>query len=322
MRAAIVRQYGRVTVEERAKPEPAEGEVLVRVHASSVNAVDWYGLNGRPYAARAVVGLRNPKSDRLGSDFAGVVVAAAGTDHALAAGEEVYGVCGGAFAEYVAVADAIARKPANMSFEEAATVPVAALTALQGFRDHARLQPGQRVLVNGAAGGVGTFAVQVATALGAEVHAVCSTANVGQAAELGATRVFDYTCEDFTRSDVKYDVVFDNAGTRSWRAMCRVLTPTATVVLVGGPRNRRLLGPLGHVARITLASKLSKRQAHFFIAKPNHADLAVLRDLIERGQVRAVIEHRHELGEIAAAIRRLDSGHAGAKTVVLVEQAS
>lgn len=322
MRAAIVRRYGVVAVEERAKPEPAEGEVLVRVHASSVNAVDWYGLNGRPYAGRAVVGLREPKSDRLGSDFAGVVVGAAGTDNALALGDEVYGVCGGAFAEYLAVADAVARKPANMSFEEAATVPVAALTALQGFRDHAQLQPGQRVLVNGAAGGVGTFAVQVATALGADVHAVCSTANVEQAMELGATRVFDYTREDFTRADVQYDVLFDNAGTRSWRAMCRVLAPTATVVLVGGPRNRRLLGPLGHVARITLASKLSKRQARFFIAKPNRADLAVLRDLVERGQVRAVIEHRHELAQIAAAIHRLDSGHARAKTVVLVEQPS
>ena len=318
MRAAVVREYGAVVVEEMATPEPADGEVLVRVHATSLNAVDWYGIKGRPLAARPLMGLRKPKSSALGSDFAGVVAAVGDGVDDFAAGDEVYGCDGGAFAEYVIVAKAVERKPANMSFEEAAAVPVAALTALQGLRDHAHLQPGQRVLVNGAAGGVGTFAVQVGKALGAEVHAVCSAANVEQARELGADRVFDYGREDFTRGGVRYDVLFDNAGSRSWRSMCRVLTPTATVVLVGGPRRKRLFGPLGHVARMLLAGKLSKRTVLFFIAKPNRDDLTALRELIEGGKVRSVIEHRYELAQIAEAMHRLDSGHARAKTVVTV----
>ena len=222
-------------VQDVEKPEPAAGEVLVRVRATSLNAVDWYGLNGRPYVARPLMGLRKPKSSESGSDFAGVVEAVGAGVDGLEPGDEVYGAQGGSFAEYVVASKAIARKPANLSFEEAAAVPLAGLTALQGLRDHGGLQPGQRVLVNGASGGVGTFAVQIAKALGAEVHAVCSTRNVDQARELGADRVFDYTGEDFTRSGVRYDVLFDNAGNRSWVAMRRVLAPTGTVVLVGGP---------------------------------------------------------------------------------------
>src|SRR5262245_61838021 len=178
MRAAVHERYGTVLVREVETPEPGDGEVLVRVHASSVNAVDWYEFSGRPYLARPMTGLRGPRSPEIGSDFAGV-------DEAT--GEEVYGCEGGAFAEYVVAGDAVARKPANLTFEEAAAVPVAGLTALQGLRDHAGVQPEQRVLVNGAAGGVGTFAVQVAKALGAEVHAVCSTSRVEQARALGAS---------------------------------------------------------------------------------------------------------------------------------------
>jgi NADPH:quinone reductase-like Zn-dependent oxidoreductase len=172
--------------------------------------------------------------------------------------------------------------------------------------------------VNGAAGGVGTFAVQVARALGAEVHAVCSGRNLEQAAGLGASRVFDYSREDFTRAAVRYDVLFDNAGTRSWRAMRRVLASDATVVLVGGPRTRRVLGPLGHVARVLLVSKIGKRRALFFVAKMNGEDLAALKSMIERGQVRSVVERRYDLAEIAEAVHQLDTGHARAKTVVVV----
>jgi NADPH:quinone reductase-like Zn-dependent oxidoreductase len=195
-------------------------------------------------------------------------------------------------------------------------VPVAGLTALQGLRDHGGLQAGQTVLVNGASGGVGTFALQVAKAFGASVHAVCSTRNVDQARELGADRVFDYTHEDFTRSGVRYDVLFDNAGNRSWLAMRRVLAPNGTVLLVGGPRNR-MLGPLGHTIRIMLAAKLGRRKAVFFIAKPNRDDLAVLRDLIEAGHVKPVIEQRYELSQIDEAMREMN-GHARAKRVVTI----
>jgi NADPH:quinone reductase-like Zn-dependent oxidoreductase len=318
MKAAFLASYGALVVREVEQPEPAEQEVLVRVRATSLNAVDWYGFTGRPYVARPLMGLRGPKSSDLGSDFAGIV-AAAGHDVAdLAPGDEVYGCEGGAFAEYVIAGSAVDRMPANLSFEEAAAVPVAALTALQGLRDHGGVRPGQKVLVNGAAGGVGTFAVQIARALCAEVHAVCSTRNVEQARELGAERVFDYTREDFTRSGARYDVLFDNAGNRSWRSMRRVLSPNGVVVLVGGPRRRRLLGPLGHVVRVMVVSKLARRRAVFFVAKPNRDDLATLRDLIETGDVKPMIEQRYELAQIAEAMTRMSDGHARAKIVVTV----
>ena len=244
------------------KPKPAEGEVLVRVHATSVNAVDWYGFNGRPYVARPLMGLRKPKSSELGSDFAGVVEAVGDGVDGFAPGDEVYGCDGGAFAEYVVASTAVERKPANLSFEEAAAVPLAGFTALQGLRDHGGVQPGQRVLVNGASGGVGTFAVQIAKALGAEVHAVCSTRNVEQARR--ARR----------RSRLRLHARGLHAQRRPLRRACsttpatgrgvsmrRVLAPTGTVVLVGGPRRQRLLGPLGHIVRIKLASKLGRRTA-------------------------------------------------------------
>jgi len=317
MKAALLARYGSLELTEVEKPEPAAGQLLVRVRATSVNAVDWYGFSGRPYAARPLMGFRKPKSSELGGDFAGVVEAIGdGVD--FVPGDEVFGCDSGAFAEYVVVDDVVERKPVNASFDEAAAVPVAGFTALQGLRDHGGVQPGQKVLVNGAAGGVGTFAVQVAKALGAEVHAVCSTHNAEQARELGAGRVFDYTREDFTRSGDRYDVLFDNAGNRSWASMRRVLAPDGKVVLVGGPRQNRLLGPLGHIVRIKLAAKLGRRTAVFFIAKPNRADLAVLRDLIESGKVRPVIEQRYELAQITAAMHELNDGHARAKIVVTV----
>ena len=197
-------------------------------------------------------------------------------------------------------------------------MPLAGFTALQGLRDHGALQPGQRVLVNGASGGVGTFAVQIACALGAEVDAVCSTDNVEQAGELGATRVFDYAREDFTRSGLRYDVLFDNAGNRSWRAMRRVLEPQGRVVLVGGPRRKRLLGPLGHVARVTLLSKLGGQTASFFIAKPNSEDLTTLCDLVETGRVKPVIERRYAFDQIADAMSVMGEGHARGKLVVSI----
>ena len=317
MRAAVLERYGTLVVRDVERPSPAEDELLVKVRAVSLNAVDWYGFSGRPYVARPLMGLRRPKSGDLGSDFAGIVESVGGVVVAWRPGDEVYG-CRGRFAEYVAAGTAVARKPANLSLEEAAAVPLAALTALQGLRDHGDLQPGQKLLVNGAAGGVGTFAVQIGKVLGAEVHAVCSTRNVDQTRSLGADRVFDYAREDFARGGERYDIVFDNAGNRSWAAMRRVLAPNGTVVLVGGPRRKRLLGPLGHVVRIKLAAMTSGRKAVFFIAKPNGEDLATLGDLIEAGKVRPVIERRYELGEIAEAMREMADGHARAKIVLTV----
>jgi NADPH:quinone reductase-like Zn-dependent oxidoreductase len=320
MLAARHERYGALAVREVEKPTPHEGEVLVRVHANSLNAVDWYGFAGRPYIARPLMGVRRPRTAELGSDFAGVVEAIGSGVSDVAPGDAVYGSHGGAFAEYVVADGAVARKPANLSFEEAAAVPVAAFTALQGYRDHAALQSGQRVLVNGASGGVGTYALQLAKAFGAEVHAVCSTHNLEQARELGADRAFDYTREDFTRSGERYDILFDNAGNRSWRAMCRVLTSQGMALLVGGPRTKRMLGPLGHVVRVSLAAKLGPRRAVFFIAKPNSADLAVLREMIESGKVRPVIERRYPFSELEEAMRVMGEGHARAKLVVSTEE--
>jgi NADPH:quinone reductase-like Zn-dependent oxidoreductase len=318
MKAAVQVRYGKLEVQDVDQPEPAADEVLVRVRAVSLNAADWYGFAGRPYVARPLTGVLRPRSGRLGSDFAGVVETVGENVTGFAAGDHVFGWARGALAEYVLAGEPVERMPVGASFEEAATVPVAGLAALQGLRDHGRMQPGQRVLVNGAGGGVGIFAVQIAKALGAQVHAVCSERNVAQSLELGAARVFDYSEEDFTRSGERYDVLFDNAGSRSWAAMRRVLAPGGTIVLVGGPRGRRMLGPLGHIGRMIAASKLTRRRAVFFIAKPNRADLATLRDLIEAGRVKPVIEQRFTLAQAGDAMHRLSDGHARAKVVVTV----
>ena len=235
-------------------------------------------------------------------------------------GDEVFGGRNGAYAEYVcARADrAIVPKPSNVRFEEAAAVPVAAPTALQGLRDKGQLQPGQKVLINGASGGVGTFAVQIAKALGAEVTAVCSTGNVDLARSLGADHVIDYTREDFTRSDERYDLLLDIAGSRSWSACRRVLDPQATFVIVGGPKTNPLLGPLGHVVKLRLAAVGSGRKIVFFIAKFNKADMLVLRELLESGKMTSVIDRQYELSEIADALRYIGEGHAQGKIVVTV----
>jgi NADPH:quinone reductase-like Zn-dependent oxidoreductase len=322
MRAAVRDRFGApsevVQVREVEKPVPTEDEVLVRIHAASLNFGDWYAVEGRPWIGRPSMGLRSPKSERLGTDYAGVVedVGANVTD--FRPGDEVFGGRSGALAEYVpARADrGIVKKPANASFEEAAAVPVAALTALQGLRDHGHVSTGQRVLVNGASGGVGTYAVQIAKALGADVTAVCSPANVETARSLGADRVVDYTQEDFTRGDGRYDVLLDVAGSRSWRDCTRVLEKEATLVVVGGPKASRLLGPIGGLVWKKLGGLLSSRKAAFFIAKFNKPDVEVLRELLESGKVRSVVDRRYELGEIVDALDYLGEGHARGKVVV------
>jgi NADPH:quinone reductase-like Zn-dependent oxidoreductase len=231
------------------QPEAADDEVLVRVRAASVNPADWYAMTGSPYVARPQMGLRTPKT-RLGIDFAGVVEAVGGKVTRSRPGDEVFGAGAGSLAEYVAVPeDALVLKPANVSFEQAAAVPVAGLTALQGLCDKGRVEPGQQVLINGASGGVGTFSVQLAKSFGAEVTGVCSTRNVDLVRSLGADQVVDYTQEDFTRADRRYDLLLDVAGSRSWAACRRVLHPRATLVMVGAPKGNRVLGPLVTSAR-------------------------------------------------------------------------
>jgi NADPH:quinone reductase-like Zn-dependent oxidoreductase len=323
MRAIVRSAYGSPDVlelQEIDKPGAKDDEVLVRVRAASVNPADWYSMTGTPYVGRTQMGLRKPKSTRTGVDFAGTVEAVGTNVTQFQAGDEVFGGRDGAFAEYVCVREerAVVPKPANVTFEQAAAVPVAALTALQGLRDKGQLQPGQRVLINGASGGVGTFAVQVAKALGAEVTGVCSTRNVDIVRSLGADHVVDYTKEDFTRSDQRYDVMFDVAGSRSWSECRRVLNPQATLVIVGAPKGNRLMGPLSHIVKVRLAAVRGSQKAVFFIAKFNKADMLALRGLLEAGKVTPVIDRSYELSEIADAFRYLGEGHAQGKIVITV----
>jgi NADPH:quinone reductase-like Zn-dependent oxidoreductase len=323
MKAAVRERFGTpdvVEVRDVEMPEPGDDEVLVRVRAASLNLGDWYAVAGRPYVGRLEMGLRGPKETRLGTDYAGVVEALGKDVTGFAPGDEVFGGRTGAWAEYVvAKADrAMVQKPANVSFEEAAAVPVAALTALQALRDRANLRPGQRVLVSGASGGVGTFAVLVAKALGADVTAVCNTKNVEQARRLGADHVVDYTKDDFSRDGRRYDVVIDVAGDRSWSAYKRVLEPKGTLVCVGGPRKNRVLGPLGGVVRKWVAGKLGSRKVTFFIAKFNKPDMEVLRDLLAAGKLTPVVDRRFELADIRDALRYLGEAHPSGKVVITV----
>lgn len=322
MRAYVRDRYGSPDVlelREVERPALEDDGVLVRVRAVSVNPADWYSVTGNPLPARVMGGLRRPKSELIGVDFAGVVEEVGEDFEGLEPGDEVFGGRNGAFAEYVFVKNAVARKPPNLTFEEAAGVPIAGITALQGLRDHGRLQPGQKVLVNGASGGVGTFAVQVAKALGAEVTAVCSPRNVETARSIGADEVVDYTTEDFTRSGRRYDLLFDVAGSRSWSECKRVLTRDATVVVAGvGGVKSGWIGPLRHIVRMRVRALGSSQRCVFFIAKLTREDMEVMRELLASGQVKPVIDRRYELGQLPDALRYLGEGHARGKIVVTV----
>ncbi len=319
MRAAVRNTYGPPEVlkfEEVDKPDLTDDGVLVRVRAASINPADWYVLTGKPYIARTQAGLRKPKSNRLGTDFAGTVEAVGRDVDDFRPGDEVFGARSGALAEYLCVRDAVVLKPTNMTFEQAAAVPVAALTALQGLRDKGNLQPGQKVLINGASGGVGTFAVQIAKALGAEVTGVCSTRNIELVRSLGADYVIDYNEEDFTKGEKRYDLILDNAGSKSWAQLRRVLNPKATLVMVGAPKGKSLLGPLSHLLKVRLAALGSKRKVMFFIAKLNRADLNVMREFFESGKVTPIVDRCFEMSKTADAFRYLGEGHAQGKVIV------
>ena len=324
MKAAVHERYGSpdavVEIRELDKPEPADDEVLVRVQASSVNIAEWYGVTGRPWIARPTTGLRGPKDIRLGVDYAGIVESVGKDVTDFRAGDDVFGGRSGAWAEYVCVRAerAIVTKPGTVTFEHAGAVGTAAITALQALRDKGGLMPGQRVLINGASGGVGTYAVQIAKALGAEVTAVCSTPNIEIARSLGADVVIDYRVEDVTQGSERYDLVVDIAGTRSFDELRRVLEPGATVVVVGGPRANRLLGPIGHVVGSRLRAIRGSQRATFFIAKFNKADMETLRDLMESGKLTSVIDSTYPLDEIAGALQHMGEGHPRGKIVVTI----
>jgi len=321
MKAIVGERYGRPDVLELRDvepPEPADDQVLVRVHASSVNPADWYGVTGF-LPARMGNGLRRPKLSATGSDVAGRVEAVGAAVTTIRPGEEVFGTGTGAWAELALAREVrLAPKPPGVSFADAAALPIAGCTALQALRDHGRVETGQRVLINGASGGVGTYAVQLAKALGADVTAVCSTRNVELVRSLGADRVVDYTAEDFTRTEERHDLLLDVAGSRSLGALQRVLTSDATVVVIGGPMTYRGLGPLPHLGATLVMSKLRRRAVRFFVAKIETDDLAYLASLLEAGTIRSAIDRTYPLEEVPDALAHLGEGHVRGKLVVTV----
>jgi NADPH:quinone reductase-like Zn-dependent oxidoreductase len=320
MKAIVYHRYGSSDVLELAevdRPAVGDDQVLVRVHASSVNALDWHYMRGKPYIARPSFGLLKPKDGVLGADFAGTVDSVGRNVMQFHAGDEVFGGKFGSLAEYVCVSEggAVVPKPANLTFEQAAAVPVAASTALQGLRDRGQVQAGQKVLVNGAGGGVGTFIVQIATSLGAEVTAVTSTKNVERIRSVGADHVVDYSVDDFTQSGLRYDLILDIGGNRSMSDLRRAMTPKGTLVIVGGGGGA-LFGPLAFMVRALVMSRFMSQSVLPFLAETNKKDLLVLKELIEAGKVTPVIDRRYPLSEVPEAIRYLEAGHAQGKLVI------
>jgi len=326
MRAAVVTRYGSpdvIQIRDVEKPSPKDNEVLIKVRAASVNPLDLTGMSGTPYFARLMGGLRKPKDTRLGTDVAGQVEAVGKNVARFKPGDEVFGLCRGSFAEYACTSEtasfmsALAVKPERVTFEQAAAAPVAGLTALQGLRDKGNIQAGLKVLINGAAGGVGTFAVQVAKSYGADVTGVCSTRNVDMLRSLGADRVIDYTQEDFSKSGQRYDVLFDCIGNHSLRACRRVLNPGGRYVLIGAEHGR-WISPVDSLIKALVVSCFVKDVVPL-MAKGNNEDLAMLGEIIETGKVTPAIEKCYRLGEISEALRHLEGGHARGKIVIIVD---
>jgi NADPH:quinone reductase-like Zn-dependent oxidoreductase len=324
VRAAVYRCYGSadvIRIENIAKPVPKDHELLIRVHASSVNPLDWHYLRGEPYLVRPTAGWGAPNDILLGTDFAGTVEAVGKLVTRFKSGDEVYGAGDGAFGQYLLSPDtgSLALKPGSVTFEQAASVPVAGITALQGLRDQGQLRPGQKVLINGAGGGVGTFAVQIAKAMGAEVTAVTNTGSVELVRSIGADHVIDYTRQDFTQGTVRYDLIFDLSGTQPLSAYRRVLTPTGTYVLAGNTDKGKWIGPLVGLGKTLIVSKFVNQKLVPFLAHMSAADLTTLADLMQSGKLKPVIDRRYPLDQIAAAVRYQETGHARGKVVVSVE---
>jgi NADPH:quinone reductase-like Zn-dependent oxidoreductase len=321
MKSILYREYGSPDVlrcEDVEVPTPGDDEVLIRIRAAAANPMDYYFMRGA-YIMRPFTGLRRPKLTRPGADLAGEVVAVGTHVTRFKPGDAVFGAARGAFAEYAcALESRLALKPTNLSFEQASAIPVAGLTALQGLRDKARVQPGQKVLINGASGGVGSFAVQIAKSLGAEVTGVCRSTNVGLVRSLGADHVIDYTREDFTLSAVRFDVVFDTVGNHSLSACRRVMTPKGTILPVGGGAGGMWVGPLPHLLKLVVSSRFVSQRVVFFVASVRANDLIVLKELCEAGKVTPAIDRCYPMGEVVAAIRHLKEGHPHGKVVITV----
>jgi len=323
MKAIVRDNYGPPDVLELRdidRPEIADDEVLVRVHAAGVDRGVWHIMTGLPYPIRiAGYGLRAPTNPVIGADLAGVVEAVGENVTRFQPGDEVFGIGKGSYAEYVcAREDKLAPKPANLTFEQAAVVAISGLTALQGLRDHGRVEPGQKVLIIGASGGVGTYAVQIAKAFGAHVTGVCSTTKVEMVRSIGADHVIDYTREDFAEGEKRYDVILDIGGNSSLARLRRALTPKGTLVITGGETDGRWLGGTDRQLRALALSPFVGQKLGTFISTENHEDLIVLKELIESGKVTPVIDRTYPLAEAPEAIRYLEGGHAKGKVVITV----
>jgi NADPH:quinone reductase-like Zn-dependent oxidoreductase len=326
MQAIVFCDYGTADVlelEEIEKPTPGDDEVLVRVRAAAANPLDWHYMRGTPYIVRLDAGLRKPKVIRLGVDFAGTVEAVGRNVTRLKPGDDVFGGRTGAYGEYVTVHQdrAVVLKPPGVTFEQAASVPIAAVTALQALRDKGKVQTGQKVLINGASGGVGTFAVQLAKSFGAHVTGVCSTRNLAMVRSIGADEVIDYTREDFTQGDERYDLILDLVGNRSLSELRQVMEPEGMTVLIGGggPDAGRWIGPLAGPLKAMLYSPFVSQEFASFLAHLNQEDLSLLGDLIQAGKVTPVIDRRYTLSEVPDAIRYLEEGHARGKVIIALE---
>ena len=322
MPAAVARRYGSadvVAIENVSTPQAGKGQVLIQVEASSLNALDWHFLTGTPYLLRVIAGLRRPKRTIHGADVAGTVVAVGADVTSLHVGDRVFGEsAGGGCAPYLATrAEHLVHIPIGVSSQAAAATPVAGVTALQGLRTHGGTRPGDHVLINGAAGGVGTFAVQIAKALGAEVTAVCSTSNVAMVERLGADPVIDYTTDDFVPGGARFDVMLDNVGNRSAADCISVLRPAGRYVAVSGPKENRWLGPVGHLVRTRFAFRHADATFHQFTASSTPEDLMFLGELLATGQVVPEIQRKVGLDGVADALDEIGSGHVRAKIVVV-----
>ena len=325
MKAYVYRDFGSPDVlrlEEVDKPVPTDHQLLIRVRAVSVNPLDWHYMEGTPYLGRLFeFGILKPANPRLGVDYAGTVEAVGKEVTQFKPGDEVYGNRFGAFAEYICATDkALALKPANLTFEQAASIPVAAVTALQGLRDKGKLQAGQKVLINGASGGVGTFAVQIAKSMGAEVTGVCSTRNVELVRSIGADHVIDYTKEDFTKSGQRYDLIIDNVGNRSVLECARVLTPQGKLVMIGGggPEDQGFIGPLINPLKMLMVKPFVSQEVGSMLAQMTQKELTILADLIQTGKVTPVIDKTYPFDQLPEAMRYLETGRARGKVVVTV----
>ncbi len=321
MKAIVQNGYGSPDVfelKELDKPAVKDGDVLVRVHAAALHAGDYFAMRGLPYVARLTTGWPKPKNYVPGWDVAGHVEAVGKNVEQLQPGDEVFGSCQGTCAEYVCVGEKkLSPKPTNLTLEQAASVPTSAVTALRGLRDAGKVQPGQKVLINGASGGVGTFAVQIAKSFGAEVTAVCSTRNVDMVRSIGTDHVVDYTQEDFTQGGQRYDLIFDNVENRSLSDCRRALAPDGTLILNSGS-GARGIGFLVRLVKPLLLSPFVRQNLRRYLSTPNHEDLVVLKDLVESGKLKPVIDKTYPLRETPAALAYIEGGHARGKVVITV----